>query len=217
MTTGHGFVEFDCGKDMQEVIGFYPTVSPRKPVNADFDDLNSVDAVFSIAQLIASRNIGSSKKPIASSIALGKSKVKEVKTNRAFNIMHEAVLGKLMDDQDAKEWCFFNTEPCMVAQVNGTADQVGKAWKQFQLIKSSIAFEHNKLCPDAGLEVAPLERAQYRLVGGNCIDFMCHLMDSTGISDWEKNFKFISKPTLATNLLTLPWNYFRWTSFHKKN
>lgn len=223
ITPGHGFVNFDCGETMKETVGFYPSGSKGYMT----DQLPPLQRHV-IHQIIGPSQVGSgiggflsaqsgkmfkpSSSSLGSSILMG-AKIKLIDSNPIFGVMK--------DDSEALKLCTDEELPCMVAHLNTTKENVSKAWAYFQFKKGLTLCNGEKLraCPfiaSTSIKSEKLDSAKYKILGGNCIDFMHDVMDSTGVPNWQENFKFTSKPSFLHKVPALGWHYFNWLSLRKK-
>ena len=202
MTPKHGLVHFDCGAAMQGSFGFYPAdyEPPLLPIPVEPDPLRE-------QQISADKLL-----PLpANSPSLASLEVLGVFERSVANLFEGEKPAKILDDAAVLKLCQLNW-PCKVAYLNITTDRAIQAWKEFERIKNSLWLVQEEMCSVEN--TAAQDFSIFRDIGSNCIDFMSHLMDSTGVYTWRHTFRFTHQPSFGNMLEAYGWRYFDWSQ-HK--
>lgn len=110
-----------------------------------------------------------------------------------------------LPEHDLLESCMSKKISCSYARLETTPEIVEKAWLEQEAIREAI----RKDIQDLSYPNAPIKRTYYRLWSNNCLHFMSHIMDSTGIANWRQMMVEYSPPSLKEKVFNFASHYFR--------
>lgn len=123
--------------------------------------------------------------------------------NLAGTLMNLPYKGKITSDYSLLNLCESKQISCLSSRLESTPDIIEKAWKeQKAFIKEMEESEIN-------IHTAPSKRTIYRILDHNCVHFMSHIMDSTGITTWKQNMTYFSPPNIYEKIFNFAHHYFQ--------
>ncbi|MBA3817123.1 MAG: hypothetical protein H0X29_11520 [Parachlamydiaceae bacterium] len=189
ITSGHGFVNFDCGKTY-ETLGFYPKNLIDKPQMQKKAKL----------VLIPISSFSYDFLPLTPHPLIYNSMV----VMNIFLTISSPITGQIKDDKEDLDFCIFKTYNCLMARITVPEEIAMQAYNEAKsLQKAALEYSNN-------LSAKPLlKEITYIFSKNNCIDFMSHIMDISG-EDWRNQMKYNQPVMFFEKIFAIAWNYFHW-------
>lgn len=137
--------------------------------------------------------------PPSSSLSGGFSTTTKIQSGLKSILQHR---GWVRKDACALKQCLNGVLPCLTSRIETTPDKVEKALREVDSIRQELAVDESRQCP-----TGVFTKSFYKIWGGNCLDFMARVMDSTGIFDWRKKMEYTSPPD-GYKMIAIAWHYF---------